>query len=250
MQKKTIAMITGLALMLVSTAALAAPSADTLLVSGYDADEMAVLYAVSGIDQEGDTEASLDCTIEGTYIYTLLAGEEGDTSFVVDSLEPKVEEGDDPGEPVEFVNETTVEGSEEGDPIAYGAEGAEECSLTSVSVGRDGKDVNHGDVVSTFAKLLKGGNGCLIRLFAQSDYGKKVDDTDTTDTTTTTTTVVEEDVPTEVTLSSIGTACDKGKSGEDKGKPDDKGQPEDKGKPENTGKPAVTGKDSAKGQNK
>ena len=59
-------------------------------------------------------------------------------------------------------------------------------------------EINHGTIVSTFARLLKGGNGCLIKLFAQSDYGKTdyVDD--------------EGGEALTVLLSSHETACKKG----------------------------------------
>ena len=97
-KNKLIALFAGLSLAFVSSAALAAPSADTLLVAGYDSDQMAVLYGVSDIDQEGD-DVSLDCTVvEGEYVYALNNGEEvedGTTEVDVTGLWEKDEAAED-----------------------------------------------------------------------------------------------------------------------------------------------------------
>lgn len=135
MKKRWIAIVGAAALMLTSSIALAAPSPDTLLVSGYDSETMAVLYGVIDLDENGETECT-DEDFQASADELLAADDESTASDV---------------EPA--------------------GDGEADCSLESVDVSRDG-EVNHGSVVSTFAKLLQGGNGCLIRLFAQSDYGK------------------------------------------------------------------------------
>jgi len=192
-KNKTIALLAGLSLAFVSSAALAAPSADTLLVAGYDSNQMAVLYGVSGIDQDGDEPATLDCTLVGDFVYEL--DDEADEEAIkvaVTGLKTKGADGEEDGD-VEFFDED-VEEPKEGEGVLYGTDDADECDLTSVTVDRDGK-VNHGAVVSTFAKL---GKGCIVRHFAQSDFGKADYD------------AVDSDLF-EVTLMSIKTSCDKQK---------------------------------------
>jgi hypothetical protein len=195
-KNKLIALFAGLSLAFVGSAALAAPSADTLLVAGYDAETTAVLYGISDVDQDGDTGATLDCSLVGDFQYTVgEANEDGVAD--VDTLQ-----GDD----TTFEAEDVVDDDEAPDDITYddlyGSEDEEgkDCLLTSVTITPNGEgEVNHGTVVSTFARLLQGGNSCMIKLFAQSDFGKDG----------------YEDAEGElaVTLDSIATACTKGKSG-------------------------------------
>ena len=164
-KNKIIALFAGVSLGLVSTAALASPSADTLLVAGYDHDQMAVLYGVSSIDQDGD-EATLDCTLNGDYAYVLDSEADDDASEVAVSNLTTVD-------PEDGVVEFTYEDDEDqsGDKVLYAD--ADECSLTSVKIEPNGSgEINHGKVVSTFAHLLPGGHGCLMRHIAQSDFGK------------------------------------------------------------------------------
>lgn len=244
MRNKLIALLAGLSLALVSSVALAAPSADTLLVAGYDSDQMAVIYGVSGIDQEDDTTATLDCSLVGTFGYTVGDAEDGIAD--VETL-TAVDPDDDTDTPDDttFEPETVIQ-APDNDPaladVEYGAEGAEECSLTSVDIEPNGDgEINHGTIVSTFANLLQGGKGCIIRHFAQSDFGKA--DYDEADVTTF-----------EVTLQSIMTSCEKGKdrvenleeddsSSAGKGKANAPGQLKDKGRPDHVpGPPAHAGK--------
>ena len=212
-RNKLIALFAGLSLAFVSSAALAAPSADTLLVAGYDSDQMAVIYGVSDIDQGDEETASLDCALDGTYVYELESesetetsaeaavegdGDDGPTKVAVTSVKEK--DGDTVAdENVEFFYQDDEK--QEGPSLRYGDEGAEDCALTSVAIEPNGNgEINHGKVVSTFAKLLKGGNGCLIRHFAQSDFGKgeyEVADGESVDEVL------------EVTLQSFETACNK-----------------------------------------
>jgi hypothetical protein len=257
-QKKLIALFAGLSLAFVGSAALAAPSADTLLVAGYDSDQMAVLYGVSGIDQEGD-DATLDCTLIGDFVYELDAEAPDDATEVeVTGLEKKGGEGEENSD-VEFFAED-VEEPVAGEGVMYGTatddeQGAEECTLASVKIEPKNGKINHGAVVSTFAHLLLGGNGCLIRHFAQSDFGKgEYGDGDG-----------DGDGDTlEVTLDSIETSCAKGKD-KVKDKDKDKDNIEDtvadddsssddgeSGKEKAPGqqKDKQKGKDSAPGQNK
>ena len=243
-RNKLIALFAGLSLAFVGSAALAAPSADTLLVAGYDSDQMAVLYGVSGIDQEGD-EATLDCTLTGDFVYELDAEAEDDAVEVaVTGLKTSGGDGEEDGD-VEFFFENDEEESDEAVSYQTVTEsdepGTADCALTSVTIEPNGEgEINHGTVVSTFAKLLNGGNGCLIRHFAQSDFGKgDYDPVDGVDAESF-----------EVTLQSIETACDKKNKvdsteldGDDapKGKDSAPGQSKDK---------PAKGKDNAPGQQK
>ncbi len=243
-KNKLVALFAGLSLAFVGSAALAAPSADTLLVAGYDSDQMAVLYGVSDIDADDAETATLDCTLVGDFVYELdVEANEEDTEVGVTGLWSKDKDAEDgKGDQVEF----SFEGDdEEGASVRYGTEttddedGAEECALTSVKIEPNGNgEINHGTIVSTFAKLLKGGNGCLIRHFAQSDFGKG--DYDEVDAESF-----------EVTLASFETACNnKGRS--DSVDDDDESASESRGKDNAPGqekkdKPGK-GKDNAPGQ--
>ncbi len=244
-KNKLIALFAGLSLAFVGSAALAAPSPDTLLVAGYDNDAMAVLYGVSGIDQPGDEAATLDCTLDGDFTYTIGEVVEG----VADVVTLEGDETDD----TKFTAETAVTAPGP-DAISYDDlvdstdETDRDCLLRSVEIEPNGNgEINHGKVVSTFAHLLKGGNGCLIRLFAQSDFGKG--DYGELDPETATTDAVEEAL--EVTLASFETACAKGK---DKKVDDDStsgnnGHGKDKA-PGQLKEKSNKGKDSAPGQKK
>lgn len=199
-KNKLIALFAGLSLAFVGSAALAAPSPDTLLVAGYDSDSMAVVYGVSDVDLESDTTATLDCTLKGVFDYTV--GDATDGIADVETL-TSVDQDDNVETPDDTTFEPeTVVSDPDNDPalssVDYGADGAEECALTSVTIEPNGADkITHGTIVSTFAKLLQGGNGCMIKLFAQSEFGK-ADYQDAEGELT-------------VTLDSIETACAKGK---------------------------------------
>lgn len=204
-KNRYIALFAGLSLALMSSPALAYPSADTVLVSGYDVEQGVVLFGVSDIDQEGTDDLTLDCALEGEHSYEL--GE--DDLDEEDDFETRevVDLQNDEG-PVTFGYEDVNTDADDYDKdleVEYGTDtagedlGSEECELTAVTIEHpSGGEINHGTIVSTFARLLKGGNGCLIKLFAQSDYGKAdyVDD--------------EGGEALTVLLSSHETACKKG----------------------------------------
>jgi hypothetical protein len=237
-KNKLIALFAGLSLAFVSSAALAAPSADTLLVAGYDSDQMAVLYGVSGIDQEGD-EPTLDCTLTGDFVYELDAeAEEDAVEVAVTGLKTNGGEDEEDGD-VEFFlenDEDQTEGVLYG-TVADGDEpGAEECALTSVTIEPNGDgEINHGTVVSTFAKLLKGGKGCMLRHFAQSDFGKG--DYDGVDAESF-----------EVTLQSIETACEK--QGKNEKNDDTSSVDDDSSSLDDDDDSSEDGRNNAPGQNK
>ena len=206
-KNKLIALFAGLSLAFVSSAALAAPSADTLLVAGYDSDQMAVLYGVSDIDQDGD-EATLDCTLVGTFVYELETEKDTDTATDVgeEATGVAVTGLEKDGKEAEFFKEgkedpAEAEALEEGDGVLYSETEDGECQLTSVTIEPNGGgEINHGTIVSTFSNLLQGGNGCMIRHFAQSDFGKgdyEIAEGETVDEVL------------EVTLQSFETACNK-----------------------------------------
>jgi|SRR5665811_127204 len=167
-KNRYIALLAGLSLVLMSSPALAYPSADTLLVSGYDVEEGVVLYGTSSIDQEGD-ETTLDCSLDGDYVYVSDL-ESGDAENDVTELFEYDSQAEEPGDEATFESE---DDDSTDAPVAYSDPAAEDCGLTAVTIEHPGDgEINHGTIVSTFARLLQGGNGCLIRLFAQSDYGK------------------------------------------------------------------------------
>ena len=100
-----------------------------------------------------------------------------------------------------FEAETVLTEGDAPDSILYddlfGAteDDGKDCLLTSVLIEPKGEgEVNHGTVVSTFAHLLGGGKGCIMRLFSQSDFGKGEYE-------------VSDPALFDVTLDSIATSC-------------------------------------------
>lgn len=211
-KQKIIAVVSGLSLALLSTAALAATSDDTQFVSGFDSDaeKAKVIYSVSGLDQEDDTTATLDCTLVGDYEYVL--GDETDGTAPVDELTSVDTEAEGDGDTT-FEYEGVVEGEYEGvieepenldslDPVEYGAEGAEECTLTAVTIEPNGNgEVNHGTVVSTMTKAFGPGSGCLTSQVARTDWGKD--------------SYVDAEGDGVVTLDTLETSCNKNKHNRD-----------------------------------
>jgi hypothetical protein len=132
-----------------------AASTDTLLVEGFDPENKALVFGVSEIDENG-----YDCTVEGTG-YTYITDGAGNVTSLAKDSEAALFKFD-------------------GADVAYDqTEGV--CDLTVVDViGPEGQ-VNHGQVVSSFVHVIKeqlkeadvrGGVGCLVRVVAQSEYGK------------------------------------------------------------------------------
>lgn len=242
-KNKLIALFAGLSLAFVGSAALAAPSADTLLVAGYDSDQMAVLYGISGIDQATDTEATLDCTLVGEYVYETGDAIDGQADVETLTADP---ENEAPAGDTTFEAETVVEDEDAPTDVTYNDlyastdQDGKDCLLTSVTIERKGNgEISHGSVVSTFAHLLGPGKGCLMRHFAQSDFGKADYDEPQTDTF-------------EVTLQSILTSCDKqkGKGQVQTADGEDAGQGGKANAPGQTKQKPAKGKDHAPGQKK
>ena len=139
---------------LVGGVALAA-STDTLLVEGFDPDNKVLVFGVSEIDENG-----YDCTVAGTG-YTYITDAAGlVTSLAKDSLAASLK----------LAGVATPYGQTNG-----------VCDLTVVDVIGPAGQVNHGQVVSSFVHAIKeqlneagvkGGVGCLVRVLAQSEYGK------------------------------------------------------------------------------
>jgi hypothetical protein len=166
--------------------ALAAPSVDTLLTAGYDADEMRLIFGTSDVYDEDspraeNNENSLDCGVEkGLYDYDLDTTDTDDADgTLVGAL--SYGEGDNAGDDVEFVQEKDVDDTEAHDylaPADYGTDEAEECDLVSFSVDRNGdEEANHGEVVSAFVHMIKDagfrGAGCMVRFVSQTEWGKE-----------------------------------------------------------------------------
>lgn len=139
---------------LVGGVALAA-STDTLLVEGFDPDNKVLVFGVSEIDENG-----YDCTVAGTG-YTYITDAAGlVTSLAKDSLAASLK----------LAGVATPYGQTNG-----------VCDLAVVDVIGPAGQVNHGQVVSSFVHAIKeqlneagvkGGVGCLVRVLAQSEYGK------------------------------------------------------------------------------
>ena len=151
---------TGLVVLLVAVSTVVggvamAASNDTLLVEGFDPDNNVLVFGVSDIDEDGS-----DCTVEGTgYAYVT------DGAGTVISLTKD-------GQPASFKLARV--------DVPYGQTSGV-CDLIAVDVTGPAGQVNHGQVVSSFVHALKeqlkaagvrGGIGCLVRIVAQSDYGK------------------------------------------------------------------------------
>ena len=202
-KQKLIAIVSGLSLALLSTAALAATSdPDTQFVSGFDSDaeKAKVIYSVSGIDQEDDTTASLDCGVaSGDYVYVL------DDEAPAEATEVEVEElyesdEGEQGDPVVFMSEDDTDQTE----YAYDSPEAEEsnCTQTAVTIEPKGEgEVNHGTVVSTMTKVFGPGMGCLTSQVAQMDWGKD--------------SYVDAEGDGVVTLDTLETSCNKNKHNDD-----------------------------------
>ena len=151
---------TGLARLLVGVSTVVggvalAAATDTLLVEGYDPENQALVFGVSEIDESG-----FNCTVEGTAYTYITDGAGLVTSLAKDSLAASLKLA--------------------GVDVPYGqTDGV--CDLTVVDVTGPEGQVNHGQVVSSFVHAVKeqlreagvrGGVGCLVRVIAQSEYGK------------------------------------------------------------------------------
>jgi hypothetical protein len=132
-----------------------AAATDTLLVEGFDPENKALVFGVSEIDED-----SYDCAVEGTGFAYVTDGAGLVTSLAKDSLAASLKLA--------------------GVDVPYGqTDGV--CDLTVVDVIGPAGQVNHGQVVSSFVHAIKeqlreagtrGGVGCLVRVVAQSEYGK------------------------------------------------------------------------------
>jgi hypothetical protein len=133
-----------------------AASNDSLFVEGFDPENNVLVFGVSEIDEDG-----LDCTVEGPEYSYVHDGAGSVTSLTKD------------GQPASF----KLAG---GADAPYGQTSGV-CDLSAVDVTGPAGQVNHGQVVSSLVHALKdqmkeagirGGVGCLVRIVAQSDYGK------------------------------------------------------------------------------
>lgn len=233
MRARTLSWAIGAAVFSLSGVALAAPAVDTLLTQGYDADNMALIFGISPIDQDDSLSITLDCGLEGTFNYELDTTDPDPDAKVTLSDVIKLTKN---GNVVQFNDEDDVTADT---AVPYGSVAAAECSLVSVDVRGPNGQVNHGQIVSSFVHALRmmdldiRGKGCLVKLIAQSDYGKgdqKVTPSDASE--------VEPSSTGEVDLTSIATACAHGKQKSDdrpNGKPDHAGRPDHAGKPDHAG---------------
>jgi hypothetical protein len=195
--RKTITAVAALAVAALAIPAMAAPSIDTVLTQGYDPESARLIFGVNDIDEEcGFADGELGYSIE----------EDGSVAFSGEIAdEPEADEED-------------------------------KCSLTSVDVTGPNGQVNHGQVVSSFVHALKAmglnGNGCLIRIIAQSDYGQGDQQVTVADAEP----VVAPSDGT-VGIQNIETACGNGASDGDNGELDDTGHEDRSGRPDHAGKP-------------
>jgi hypothetical protein len=174
MRRRMTTMIAGLAALALAIPAVASPSADsgnTLIEHGYDAEKMEVLFTVldaEEAEEAGDYECALPEADPAT---------DGDGTTPTDeelsNAVPVSSDGvvDDDGE---AEKDDTDEGAKQD---ADGADDSSfECVLTAVDATGPNGQVNHGQVVSSVVHALKDmgyrGIGCIVRVFAKSDYGK------------------------------------------------------------------------------
>jgi len=132
-----------------------AASNDTLLVEGFDPENNVLVFGVSEVDENG-----FDCTVEGPD-YTYVTDGAGSVTALTK-------------------NSQSASFKLAGVEVPYGQTSGV-CDLSAVDVTGPAGQVNHGQVVSSFVHALKeqmkeagvqGGIGCLVRIIAQSDYGK------------------------------------------------------------------------------
>jgi hypothetical protein len=135
---------------------------DTRLVVGFDEDNGLLVTGVSPTDHDND------CTVasEAEGDFGLEYAEPDDSGKVPTQDVTALTDGD--GADVEFA--ATEEG---GDAVAYPDLAEDDpCRLRAASVAGKNGQVNHGQVVSTFNKMIEGKKGCVMRLIAHTDLGK------------------------------------------------------------------------------
>lgn len=191
MRAKVTAAAAVVAAILLTVPALAQPpsvdAADRALIHSYDSESMQLFWATVMDASESSTDPCNAVQADTSYDYTITP--EGDVTVT------------------DF----------------------EDCTFNVTDVTGPNGQVNHGTVVSNFVKALKdsdytGSRGCMIRIIAQSEYGKGDDQVKVSETTPTS----EPPAPTEVTGSTsftvTETTCGKpdnpGKSDEEHGKSD------------------------------
>lgn len=227
MSKKLFVLGMAAALTAISLTALAAPSVDTLLVQGYDAEEMNLVFGISDYSEDADT----NCDIEsGSYSYQLSTAE-----LETEGASPDTNsEGDEAA--TSDAEKFTVTAAE----VTLTDAGVE-CALKALSF--DG-EINHGRIVSSFAHAIKDfgrGKGCLMRAISGTDFGKteKTDDEGgATASPTAQVTVTEQ----QIDLAALTVACNR-----DKGKEDVSGEEAEVDQAEKGPKPGK-GKAGAPGQ--
>ncbi len=128
--------------------AVAQPEPDTALEHGYDQANQLLVFSVSTLD--ADAEDAVDCTLPTGELTVEYDAEGAISSIKQDDTE------------VEFSTGA-------GDVVTF-SDGA--CTFAALDVTGPNGQVNHGSVVSAFARALSGGKGCLMRLIAHTAYGK------------------------------------------------------------------------------
>ena len=116
------------------------------------------------------------------------------------------------------------------------------CAFQATDVTGPEGQVNHGTVVSAFVRALEesgydGPRGCVIRVIANSDYGKDEQQVKVGEN------VSSDGGETSVELTVSETTCgrsDHAGPPSDRGRPDDTGPPHDRGRPDHAGPPDET----------
>lgn len=142
MRSRLFIAVTALFVAVAAAPALAAP-ADTSFIHGYDENIRALIFGVEALDEAESACGNL-----------VSPGGETDLALSGDiaTVTPSADETAPPGEDL--------------------------CELQVVDVTGPNGQINHGTIVSSFVKALKGmelpfnGKGCLVRYIAQSEYGK------------------------------------------------------------------------------
>ncbi len=228
-------MVGVLSVAIASVGLAATANPDSLLTEGYDPDNHNLVWGVADHPDSEDFDGTLDCRlVSGTYTYE--ADEDGKVVVLAD----------DTGTDATYIQVDDEDPATTESTVAYGDTGGE-CELTATNVEGPNGQVNHGTVVSSFVRALKGagfkGVGCYVRIIAQSDYGQGDQQVTVPEASEEgeegggEEIVVEEPTSSTVDLTTHETVCGKPDHA-GQGQPETAGQggpPEGKGKPEGVG---------------
>ncbi len=201
MKRKGFVLLTVIALLALSSMALAQPGEgeetdDTVFNFGYD--EGFRLLVLNASPTDGPNDCTLQDDENGVLNATYLTD---DGVIVVDELT----EGEDENE-----TEVVFPGRDDNDEVLYSD--SEECGLRAVDVTGPNGQVNHGMFMKAWNSIYEGkGRGCLNRHLAGSNLGKDGQQVKVSDDSSDFTPVVDGDTGM-VEFSTFAADCEHGKS--------------------------------------